>query len=61
MRYPAFVAFQHRNRSTDSGTTPIEVTDGTTETPEEALEEIWQLLRDQAGRECQSRRPVGPP
>jgi restriction system protein len=56
MRYPSFVAFLHRKRSTDSGTTPIEVTDGTTgETPEEALEELWQMLRDQVAAELLER------
>jgi restriction system protein len=56
MRYPSFVAFLRRKSSTDSGTNPIEVTNGrSAETPEEALERVWQTLRDQVAAELLER------
>jgi len=56
MRYPSFVAFVHRKRSTDSSTSSVEVgVEVTNETPEEALERLWQTLRDQVAAELLER------
>jgi restriction system protein len=57
MRYPSFVAFLRRKRSTDSaGTAPIEVAgEVSSETPEEAFERLWQTLREEVAAELLER------
>jgi restriction system protein len=56
MRYPSFVAFLHRKRSTDSPETSVEPAgEVSKETPEEALERLWQTLRDEVAAELLER------
>ncbi len=56
MRYPSFVAFLHRKRSTDSPETSVEPAEEVSkETPEEALERLWQTLRDEVAAELLER------